>query len=50
MTFKQTSTGALLTTDNEDVIEMMKSSDAYEVVKQTKGKTAKSGDKEKPTE
>jgi hypothetical protein len=47
MTFKQLSTGTLLSTDNEDVIEFMSSSNAYVEIKQSKNRTAKSGNKGK---
>lgn len=41
MKFKQISTGTLLEVTNKDVIEMMKSSDAYVVVEQQKPKNEK---------
>lgn len=53
MKFMQISTGAVLEANNKEVIEMMKASDAYVAVEQSKQKTGK-GDKsakgDKPTE
>ncbi len=43
MKFKQLSTGAVLETNNKDVIAMMTDSNAYAAVKQSRGKPNSGG-------